>query len=72
MNEDIKNSSPTDAQIIIDYDKMSDAFYNALLKKSDLDKKNELRSVSSDSDLLEFASSTDANLYTVQAVAAYL
>lgn len=64
--EDFEQSSPTDAESIqIDYEKIEDAYYNAL-KRVELEKEDVNRvSVSSDSDVVEFGSDTDARYYTL-------
>ncbi len=71
-------NTPTDSNIIIDYDKLEDTFYDALQRieedkkvQEQIEKdKQALKSINeNNSDLLEFSSSTDANLYTVNTVA---
>lgn len=72
-------NTPTDSNIIIDYDKLEDTFYDALQRieedkkvQEQIEKdKQALKSINeNNSDLLEFSSSTDANLYTVETVVA--
>lgn len=53
--------SPTPEPPVIDYDQIEDAFYNALYR---LDQEQQNRAALSDSDLVEFATGTDARLLT--------
>ena len=67
QNYEYSESTPTDATEN-DYESVYEAVYNALLDYN-TDSSSNTRSVAtqSDSDMIEFATSTDATMYTVSA-----
>lgn len=65
MNDNYDEHTITDAEQI-DYEEIENAFYNALVEFNESQEADSVSSNSLNSDVLEFASSTDSKLYTVR------